>query len=198
VYPIDEDMIVVPDRKIGDDWPRCYGLDVGWNVTCAEFLAQDPLSKVWYVYSEHYMGKEEPVIHAAAIKARGAFIPGVIDPASRGRSQHDGRQLIQQYRELGLDVEPADNSVEAGVFLVWQLFSGGMLKIFESVSNLRAELRFYRRNENGKIIKERDHGADSLRYACMSGRERARVAPVKKDLFSAKFKYGNTQGSWMN
>jgi hypothetical protein len=54
------------------------------------------------------------MVHAEAIRARGAWIPGVID-AARGRGQKDGDQLLRIYRELGLDLEPASNGVEAGL-----------------------------------------------------------------------------------
>jgi phage terminase large subunit-like protein len=130
IYPVPESDIVVPHRDIPPNWPRVYGLDVGYNRTAAVWGARDPQSQIIYLYSEHYMGREEPAIHAAAIRARGAWIPGVIDPSARGRGQADGRQLLQDYQDLGLDLQMALNAVESGLFEVWQLLSGGM---FESV-----------------------------------------------------------------
>jgi hypothetical protein len=38
--------------------------------------------------------KAEPSVHVAAVQARGKWIKGAIDPASRGRTQTDGRQLL--------------------------------------------------------------------------------------------------------
>jgi phage terminase large subunit-like protein len=35
IYAISEEDILVPDRAIPDDWPRAYGMDVGWNRTAA-------------------------------------------------------------------------------------------------------------------------------------------------------------------
>jgi hypothetical protein len=186
----------VPDRRIPDHWPRCFALDVGWKITCAIFLARDPDAGIIYAYSEHYMGKEEPAIHAAAIRSRGAWIPGVVDPAARGRSQRDGSVLIDAYRDLGLDIEPAFNAVEAGIFQVWQLFSGGMLKIFESLSNLRGELRLYRRDEDGKVVKERDHACDALRYGIVSGRDRMITEPANRPP-EDPFGGSGFGGSWM-
>jgi len=74
-------------------------------------------------------------VHVEAIKQHGPWIPGVIDPAARGRSQKDGSQLLELYKNAGLDLEPAANAVEAGIFACEQLFSGGMLKAFTSLSN---------------------------------------------------------------
>ncbi len=55
--------------------------------TAAVWGAWDRDDDVLYVYSEHYRGQAEPVIHAESIRSRGQWIPGVIDPASRGRGR---------------------------------------------------------------------------------------------------------------
>jgi hypothetical protein len=59
--------------------------------------------------------------------ARGAWIPGVIDPSCLGSSQIDGRTLMDLYRELGLNLQPAVNAVEAGITEVWNLLVSGQL-----------------------------------------------------------------------
>src|SRR5262249_8340211 len=46
--------------------------------------ARDPGSGVIYLYSEHYQGQGEPASHAQAIRSRGEWIPGVIDPGVLG------------------------------------------------------------------------------------------------------------------
>ena len=94
IYPVPEADVLVAPFEIPAYWPRSYGLDVGWNRTAAVWRAKDPETGVRYLYSEHYRGQAEPVIHATSIKSRGEWIPGVIDPAARGRSQVDGRKLI--------------------------------------------------------------------------------------------------------
>ncbi|MGH8526493.1 MAG: terminase large subunit domain-containing protein, partial [Gammaproteobacteria bacterium] len=102
IYPIPENAVVCEPFEIPKHWPRSYGLDVGWNRTAAIWGATDRETDTVYWYSEHYQGESEPAVHAAAIKARGP-LPGAIDPASRSRTQTDGKQLIQLYREQGLD-----------------------------------------------------------------------------------------------
>ncbi len=166
-------------------WSRCFGMDVGWNRTAAIWLAWDKDSDVVYGYSEHYMSQAEPLIHANAIKGtesrlnskegvyRAKWIPGVIDPAANGRSQIDGKRLVEQYKALGLDLEFADNSVEAGILEVWNRLSTGRLKFFNTLVNFFGEYRLYRRDKNGKVVKEGDHLLDALRYAIMSGLSRS-------------------------
>ncbi|MGZ3770070.1 MAG: terminase large subunit domain-containing protein [Bdellovibrio sp.] len=196
IYPVPESDFVVTDFPIPDHWPRVYGMDVGWNRTAVPWGAYDRESDTIYLYSEHYRGQAEPSIHAEAIKARGAWIPGVIDPASRGRTQRDGQQLLQDYIDLGLDLEVAFNGVESGIYEVWQRLSTGRLKVFKSLSNWLYEFRLYRRDEKGRIVKENDHIMDATRYLVMSGIDRAKTKPVDKKEVRSGYSNGHSQ-SWM-
>jgi hypothetical protein len=129
------------------------------------------------LYDEHYQGQGEPASHAEAVKARGAWMSGVIDPASSGSSQIDGRTLIQIYGRLGLKLDPAVNAVEAGITETWNLLVSGRLKVQEHLRNWRNEFRKYHRDEQGKIVKSGDHLMDATRYLVISGRSQMRVAP---------------------
>lgn len=195
IYPVPESDIVVPSMPIPDHWPRVYALDVGWNRTAAIWGAHDRDAGVWYLYAEHYRGQAEPAVHAEAIKARGTWIPGVIDPAARGRSQHDGQQLRSLYDDLGLDLSSADNSVEAGIYATWEMLSQGRLKVFSTCTSFLSEYRLYRRDEKGKIVKTNDHLMDCARYLVMSGRDRATVKPPDRagdpTAFPSEFGYAH-------
>jgi hypothetical protein len=179
IYPIPESEVLVQPFEIPDYWPRAFGLDVGWNRTAAVWGAIDRQSGIVYLYSEHYMGHAEPSVHAEQIRRRGDWIPGVIDPASRGRSQVDGKQVVSQYQDLGLDLAMADNAVEAGIYAVWQRLAGGGLKVFSTLASWLSEYRIYRRDEDGKVVKEGDHLMDAMRYLIMSGLDRAQPVPFE-------------------
>jgi len=177
IYQVPESDIVVTGFEIPKHWPRCFGMDVGWNRTAALWGAYDRETSTLYVYDEYYRGQAEPSVHAAAISNRGKWVPGVIDPASRGRMQSDGTQLLSLYQNLGLDIEVADNAREAGIYQVWERLSQGRLKVFRGCSNTLSEYRLYRRDEKGLIVKKNDHLMDALRYMVMSGIERAKTEP---------------------
>lgn len=197
IYQVPESDIVVSDFEIPPYWPRCFGMDVGWNRTAVVWGAIDPESDVLYLYSEHYRGEAEPVVHAESIKSRGEWVPGVIDPASRGRSQKDGLQLFQMYCDLGLDLEIASNAVESGIYEVWQRMSTGRLKVFKSLSNWLFEFRLYRRDEKGRIVKQNDHAMDAMRYLVMSGIERAKAKPAEKQAKVYQYARGGGNQGWM-
>ena len=123
VYPVGESEITVAPFEVPSHWPRCFGMDTGWNATAAVWLAHDKETQTVYVYSEYKRGQAEIAIHAEAIRARGAWIPGVADAAAI--TNQDGAQFIAQYRKLGLHVELPDKTVEAGIQDVWSLLSAG-------------------------------------------------------------------------
>jgi len=181
IYPVPESVVVCDPFDMPEFWPRAYGLDVGWNRTAAVWGAWDRPSDTVYIYSEHYMGQAAPAVHASAISSRGPWIPGAIDPASAGASQTDGRKLRQEYMALGLHLVDADNAVEAGIHACYQRMVSGRLKVFSTCRNWLSEFRIYRRDENGKIVKDNDHLMDATRYLIMTGMRVARTAPVYED-----------------
>ncbi len=177
IFPIQESNIVVKDFPIPAHWLKCYSLDVGWKMTAALWGATNPDTGITYLFSEYYQGQAEPIIHAAGIKSRGIWIPGVIDSAAHGRSQEDGKQLFKIYSDLGLDIENANKSIASGLFKVWEMLSTNKLKVFESLVCWLAEFRLYRRDEKGHIVKQKDHLMDDTRYLIMSGLDRAIAKP---------------------
>lgn len=195
IYQVPESEIVVNDFELPDYWPRAYGLDVGWNRTAAIWGARDPETGVTYLYSEYYQGHKEPSLHVEGIRARGEWVPGVIDPAARGRGQRDGTQLLQQYRDLGLNLTEADNGVESGIYDVWQALSTGKLKVFKSLGNWLSEFRLYRRDDKGHIVKKDDHLMDATRYLKRSGMNIAQVKPAGDARIVVRERFTHT--GWM-
>jgi len=79
-----------------------------------------------------------------------------------------------------LDLQPAMNAVEAGIYQVWQLMSSGKLKVFASLGNWLQEFRLYQRDTDGKVVKANDHLMDAFRYLVTSGRERMKTKPAQQ------------------
>lgn len=179
IYPVPESDILVDPFEIPAHWPRSYGLDVGWNRTAAIWQANDRDTSTIYLYHEYYRGQAEPSVHARGIMAAGDWIPGVIDPAARGRGQKDGAVLLNDYRDLGLNLETANNTVESGIYATWERLSTGRLKVFRTLQHWLSEYRLYRRDDKGRIVKANDHLMDGTRYVVQSGIDRAIVKPAQ-------------------
>ena len=170
VYPVPESVYVVHEpKRIPDEWPRCFGFDGGFHNTAALWGAYEEESDTWHIYSEHKQGEIAIPMHASAIKARGSWIPGTGDAAAT--SQLDGKKILTQYRDEGIDLYLADKTVDAGIADVLTRLQSGRIKIWASCQMLREELRGYRYDENQKIVKVNDHLCDALRYLIRSGRK---------------------------
>jgi len=105
-----------------------------------------------------------------------------MDPSTAGKiNQTDGKRLTEEYRDLGLALVPADNAVEAGIFACYQRLASGRLKVFKTCQAWFSEFRIYRRDENGKVVKERDHLMDATRYLIMTGMAHASIEPAEID-----------------
>jgi phage terminase large subunit-like protein len=182
IYEYSESSLVCePLEHIPLFWQRFFALDVSWKATAALFFARDPDSGMVYVIDE-YMGSQlEPFEHAVAIKLRAdtghGRCWGAIDPAARGRSQVDGRRLLDEFQQHGLKLRPALNQVEAGLYAVQCLIETKQLQIYSKCKGLLGELRLYQRDDRGKPKKVNDHFADCLRYGVMTETVHMRVRP---------------------
>lgn len=167
VYPIHEEDIIVHHLKVMSHWPRAYGLDFGWNKTAAVWAAKDPETGVIYIYGEYYQGEQAPYQHTFAIKQRGDWVPGICDPRGDKSSERDGRKLINEYRDLGLDLIQGDNSIQSGVARILNLLESGMLKVTYNCENWLSEFRTYRydsKDPNKIARNQQDHLMDATRY----------------------------------
>lgn len=196
IYPVPESDFLIDPFPIPDYFPQGYGMDVGWNFTAAVWGAWDRKTDTLYLHHEYKRSQSEPSIHAHGIQAPGKWIPGFIDPASRGRNQKDGSQLMEDYKALGLDLQTADNGVESGLYSVWNRLSTGRIKVFKSLSAWLTEFRLYRRDDKGKVVKENDHLMDCTRYL------ESRMAAMKQKPVEPKpyieYRYpGQENSRWM-
>jgi phage terminase large subunit-like protein len=183
IYAVPESEIVVPDFALPAHYRRCFGFDAGGgrNATAAVWLAIDPSDGVAYLYSEYRRESPEIALHAAAIKARGAWIPGAGDAAGLMTTATDAEQIVSAYTRAGVPLVVADKAVESGIQAVWERLSAGTLKVFASCQAWREEFRLYHRDERGRVVKRADHLMDATRYAVYSGVPRACVAPVVRE-----------------
>lgn len=180
IYPVPEEEIVIEPFDIPRHWPRFFAMDVGYKTpTAVGWFAWDRECDTLYLYREYYVAEKLPFEHAHVIKQPQAWIPGVIDPASKIGNQKEGVKLMQEYEDLGLKLYVADNAIEAGILKVMERLQTGRLKIFTTCQNWRSEYRLYRRDKHGYVApKQADHLMDATRYAVASGTRIAITQPL--------------------
>lgn len=172
IYQVSWDDISVDRFEIPPHWKRYAGMDVG-NKTAVVWFAIDPSTGTNYAYYEYYREGELPSVHVQGIAPLGKWVPISIDSAAHGRSQIDGQNLFDMYKELGLDLHNANKSIETGLYTVWEMLSTGRLKVFKDLKKFQEEYQMYRKDEKGKVVKVNDHVMDAARYGIMTGRDLA-------------------------
>jgi hypothetical protein len=76
VFPVPEDEISEEVPQLPEHWARICGLDFGWgHPTAAVWMAHDRDTDTLHVYDCYRKSEATPVIHSAAINARGKWIP---------------------------------------------------------------------------------------------------------------------------
>ncbi|MEX2741097.1 terminase family protein [Rhizobium mongolense] len=173
IFPVLEENIIVEPFAIPKHWPQIGGLDFGWDhPTAAAHLAWDRDSDVVYLTKDYRQSHATPILHAAALKPWGAWLPWAW-PHDGNNDTAAGPNLAAQYRAQGLKVLPerasfpdGSNSVEAGLMDMLDRMQTGRFKVFRTCGAWQEERRLYHRKD-GKVVKERDDVISASRYALM-------------------------------
>lgn len=178
VFPVAEDSIKVPAFAIPAHWPQIGGIDFGWDhPTAAAKLAWDRDNDCIYVTNSYGARETVPVIHAAALKVWGDWLPWAWPHDGLQHDKGSGETLAAQYRAQGLRMMPekatfvdGGNGVEAGISEMLDRMLTGRWKVFEHLEDWFAEFRLYHRKD-GLIVKLNDDRISAARYAMMMKRK---------------------------
>lgn len=174
VFPVAEEDIRCEAQPIPEHWAQIGGLDFGIDHPfAAASLAWDRDADVIYVTRTYRIRGKTPVIHAAALRPWGAWLPWAWPHDGLNRDKGSGEALASQYRVEGLNMLPerathADggSGVEAGVTEMLDRMLTGRLKVFANLLDWFGEFRLYHRKD-GLIVKEADDLMSASRYAVM-------------------------------
>lgn len=174
VFPVPEDDVFCDPLPIPKEWARIGGLDFGWDHPfAATELAHDRDTDRIYVTKEYAARESTPLIHAAALKPWGAWLPWSWPHDGLQHDKGSGEALRDQYAEHGLNMLPekatfedGGNGVEAGIFEMLDRMQTGRFKVFNTCVGWRGEYRLYHRDK-GLIVKVKDDRISSSRYALM-------------------------------
>lgn len=200
IFPVVEEVVSEPSFPIPDHWPRICGMDFGWDhPTAAAWLAWDRDSDTVHVYDAYRVKEATPVVHSAAIKARGDWIPVAWPHDGLQHDKGSGEQLAEQYRKQGVAMtweraqfEDGSNGVEAGLFLMLDMMQTGRFKVASHLADWWEEFRLYHRKD-GKAVKERDDLMAATRYGVMMLRK-AITKPKTQDDYGDAY---TGAGGWM-
>jgi phage terminase large subunit-like protein len=195
IFPVPEATVAVEPFEIPRHWPRIGGIDFGWDhPTAAVLLAWDREADCFYVTQTYRMKEATPVIHAAALRPWGAWLPWAWPADGLQHDKGSGEPLAEQYRQQGLNLLSehatfADGSVgvEAGIFEMLSRMQTGRWKVFRHLKEWFDEFRLYHRKD-GRIVKLGDDLLSASRYAMMM----RRFAETDGGAWSKPLRYGPT------
>ena len=188
--------INLPDLNMFLDptWKRIWGIDFGYNHFAAALCAIEPRvghqqwektdSSIFYVLRTIKLEATVPVVHAAAMKRIAVNVPVAWPHDGLHHEKGSGEGLAESYRAEGLNLlaHHATNPdggyhVEPGITGMDSSMAGGRFKVADTCHEFFDEYEGYRRDEDGKIVKENDHVLDATRTAWMMQRF-ARAVPL--------------------
>lgn len=177
VFPVAEDAIKCRAFQIPSHWPRIVGLDFGWgHPTAVVWMAWDRDSDTLYITDVYRVKEASVVVHAAAIRARGDWIPVAWPHDGLQHDKGSGQQLAKIYKDQGVAMlaeratfEDGSNGVEAGIAEMLNRMQTQRLKVFAHLDDWFEEFRLYHRKD-GLIVKEGDDLMAATRYAMMMRR----------------------------
>jgi len=200
VFPIDEDAIRVEAFAVPESWVQIGGIDFGWDhPTAACRLAWDRDTDTLYVTASYAMREATPVLHAAALKAWGGWLPWAWPHDGLQHDKGSGDALADQYRRHGLVMLPAratyedgTSGLEASVTEMLERMQTGRWRVFAHLEDWFAEFRLYHRKD-GMIVKRDDDRISAARYAMMMRRFATRKPKPRR----AADRPASGDGSWM-
>ncbi len=204
IFPVMEEDIVVQPFPIPPHWVQIGGIDFGWDhPTAAASLAWDRDSDIVYVTRDYRKREATPLIHAAALKPWGAWLPWSWPHDGLQHDKGSGEQIAKQYKEQGMKMLPqraqfldGSNGVEAGLSDMLLRMQTGRWKVFSTCQDWLQERQTYHRKD-GKVVKERDDVISASRYALMMLRF-AKQAPPPETSRAYRGFGANTGSSWMS
>lgn len=175
IFPVDEAALAFEAMAFPRHFPALAALDFGWDhPTAAVWARWDRDADTVYVYDAYRVKEATPVIHAAAFRARGAWIPMAWPHDGYQHSKDSGEALAAQYRRQGVNLLPdhaafPDGSigVEAGLMELLDRMLTGRFKVARHLADWWEEFRLYHRAD-GKVVKEYDDLMAATRYLIMS------------------------------
>lgn len=169
VYPVEESRILSRSQPIPGYWKKGFGLDPGQSNFAAVWLAQDPNTGVIYAYNEYKTSQHVLyLIHSEALKLRGEWITGGIDPHEAVKPRDTGETIQSYFESLGVRLVSADGDPKALRQRIRAMLESGALKICDDLWLLRKEIltyRFDQKKQDEPARGQDDHLCDALMYA---------------------------------
>lgn len=187
IFPVSDDSIIVDPFECPDHWLVLNGCDFGWDHPQAHIqMWIDQEQDIKYIARAWRKSERDAVQAWTAVNKWSRSVP-VAWPADGLQHEKGGGQQVKiQYSDAGFDMMDSHAtwpeggvSVESGLWQMLQDMRDDKFKVFGNLRDWFEEKRLYHRDDNGKIVKERDDLMSASRYAYMMRRNAIPMGSVK-------------------
>lgn len=179
IYPTSEDKLLIQPFQIPKHYACIIGIDFGIgdeHPTAGAFLAWDRDRDIVFLYDEYRAVEPTMILHAAAIKRRGDWIPVAWPHDGVNREKSGGMPISKHYEKEGLNMLPLSARIERDTggaqpteviieAMINRMETGGF-RVFTTCTKWLEEYRSYHRKD-GKVVRRRDDLMSATHYGVM-------------------------------
>lgn len=194
VFQIPEELFIKPAHEIilQTTWRYINGFDVGLNdATAIVYIAIDEDKDIIYIYDVYKVNNLRPSEHVNRLltMSKNINIPHMIDKSANnrmiGETKYDIDTVAKQYRHYGVNVILSEDKLlkDLKMSTIGEFHErayNGKIIISDACKPLIEEMRRYRRDDKGRIIKNNDHAIDAMFYGLLGWRKYAQYLVKSK------------------
>jgi hypothetical protein len=159
---------IIPPIELKPEWPRYVGIDPGPLHTAIVWIAENPVTKCYYLYQEYLEGERTTHQHAEATKE----LSKNVNVVRWSLGQKSEKQYRYDWQAEGIPArEPSISDVDAGIDRVIALIKERRFYVFNTCKGTIDQFGSYSRkiDTNGQVTeeikdKEKYHYMDATRY----------------------------------
>lgn len=172
VFPMSESDVRVQRPEISDKWPRLMGLYSDYKTLAAVWIVRQPDTGLHIAYADYLTANVDPVEQAKALRAKGAWIPGVIASEESQIKRREVYAVAQKLSGNGLSTIDLTRVAEPEILQLRDAFQAKMLQVVGGCNGIFDQYRLFRRDDNGKLPTD-NHGLIMALAAAWRERSRA-------------------------
>ena len=188
IFPIADEEIKVEPFECPDHFHVLDGMDFGWDHPQAHIQLWFDLDEgITYVVHAWRRSERDAGQAWTAVKKWAKDVPSAWPHDGLQHEKGGGEVLKVQYKDAGFDMIETHAthvegglSVEAGLWQMLQDMRDGQFKVFSTCREFFEEKLLYHRDDNSRIVKEKDDIISAVRYAYMMKRYAIPMGSVKK------------------
>lgn len=191
VFPMSESDVRIERPEISDKWPRMMGMHSDYKGLSVVWLVRQPDTGQHLVQAELATNVADPVEQAKMIKAKGAWIPGVIMCNDTQINRREMYAVAQKLAGNGLSTIDLTKVAESDILALRDAIQAKKVQVSAACRGFFDQYRMFRRDDNGKLPTE-NHGL--IIALAAAWKERGKVIAISGPKPASGQRFGGSMG----